>query len=319
MIYTHINYKDTMMYKKILGLVMAPLIASLFSGCVGSSEQLTVKELPQNKHVTFNFPSKDPVSGEAIVFDLKDYLSDKHTKVVPFLGKVNWNVLTFNDEVLKLSKYERFHRIKKGRHYYGGTRVTPIQDGFELSYENGENSKGYILDKTIFTINYVKADDNSTVFTFPKTFVHQAASNIIGIEMDRLDSPNHLEEDAKHVFNRLDKVVLKLRRNYTLKGEVDTTYGDRSVYGNFERMLGKYDWSQSQKEYSNEIKKENTYTFTYGKESYPLGVAVYPYRDGSKVVYTLYIDYIVNSDGTCSLSTDDMESIKEKIVSIANN
>ena len=48
-------------------------------------------------------------------------------------------------------------------------------------------------------------------------------------------------------------------QQYVLSGEVNTKYDDRSVYGNFERMLGKYDWSKSTKNYSNEIKKENTY------------------------------------------------------------
>lgn len=137
--------------------------------------------------------------------------------------------------------------------------------------------------------------------------------------MDSLDPLANLEKDAKSIFNNLDNVVLSMERKYTLKGEVNTKYGDRSVYGNFERILGQYNWQESDKSYSTEIKKENTYAFKYNENTYPLHIEVYPYREGSKVVYSLYLRYDVSSDGTSTLSKEDIEAIKTKLSSIVND
>ena len=299
--------------------MMGLIVASVFSGCAETTDQLKIPQVPKNKTVVFAFEETDAVSGEKLVFNFNDYLSDKHNEKDIVYGTINWNVIQFSSELAKLSKYKRFHRVNKDGTDYKGIRVSASDHEFDFSYENGEHNRGWFLNKAIFKINYTQEHNNSVVFTFPQYYVHHSKRNIIGVEMEPIDTLQNIEKDAKSVFENLDKVVLLIYRTYTLKGEVNSKYSDRSIYGNFERILGKYSWKGSDKHYTNEIKKENTYAFTYGKKTYPLHIEVYPYREGTKIVYSLYLEYEMRSDGTSSLTKEDVASMKAKIASIAND
>ena len=145
--------------------------------------------------------------------------------------------------------------------------------------------------------------------------------NLVG---DKLCMLNINEADAIKAINYLPNYITVYKKQYELKGEVDTKYSAKSVYANFKRLLGEYSDNRYNNRYGsknniNSTKIKNKFALPFLKKTLPLYVDVYPYRDGSKVVYTVSIPNDITSDGKIHLTKDDIKNIKHKIESIVKD
>jgi len=174
-------------------------------------------------------------------------------------------------------------------------------------------------------INIKEKSKNNFLITasFPQQYTIKPDSSFVGSEFDPLDKPNKLEADAKRMFNSLKDKPLEIQRKIEFKGEVNTKYPDKAVYANFKRILGEFvnwrSWSRSSNERISESKKQNSFILKVNGKSYPLHVEVYPYRDGSKVVYSTTLKYTINSKGNSTLNAKDIKELQKKIEDIINN
>lgn len=128
---------------------------------------------------------------------------------------------------------------------------------------------------------------------------------------------NELKKDTIRIFNEASTMKGFVKKSYFMKGEVNSQFNDTSTYANFLRILGQYKFDNSVK--VDDIRKKNTFTFKYKNTNLPLYIQVYPYRNGSKVVYEVEIPYEVNSQGGISITKEDIDSIKKQIEKIAND
>ncbi|MCX6061138.1 MAG: hypothetical protein NT103_02675 [Campylobacterales bacterium] len=294
------------MKKSLFSALLAAGLLIGFSGCAGVGAG--VPETKQLQHsepkvVTFNFPSQDSVTGENLAVDLSSY--------------------NLSNEIVKLSTYPAFHITRQasdGIHItdYSGLKVEKKQGSYLLRYANGDlNNNSWYLTESDFDINYAQNDTNRLTFIFPKDYKFQPFRNAIGIAIDPLASQSNLEADAKSVFDKLDQLTLTINKNYAFKGEVNTKYPDKAVYANFKRLMGIYNWRVEDK--VSDIKKENTFTLTVQGKQYPLYVEVFPYRDGTKVIYSTTVGYVINSKGSCSLNQTDIKELNKQIEKIIND
>ena len=297
------------MLKKIaLGSLISSLIIG-FGGC--GPAQVQVKPMSnlsvsdRSQVLTFSFPKVDPISGEELIFDPGEY--------------------NFSYHIAKLSKYPEFHIVRGGVvRKYRGLKVVKHPDKYILDYANGNyhpSTDSWYLNGAKFTLFYKRISDNQISFTLDDKYRYQPCSDAIGVDIDPLDTLQNLEKDSKNVLSKLKTIKITLKRRYHLKGDINNKFNADSIYANFKRLMGNYNWRYyyGGKEKLTEVKKENTFNLDVNGKKVPLHVEVYPYRNGSKVQYEAYIPYTIDSDGITSLKKSDIDALKNKIADVVND
>jgi len=298
-----------MLKKIIIGATVSALIIGL-SGCGGGPGQIQVKPMSnlsvsdRTQILTINFPKIDPVSGEKVKFNLNNY--------------------DFTDQILKFSQYAKFHMTRGGTiPDYAGLKVQKTSNKYILNYENGELNDRWFLNSTKFTIFYKKLNNNKISFTLDNKYKYQPCKDLFETDIDPLDSLKKLENDSKNILSKLGTLKIIFHKSYHLKGNINNKYKADSIYANFKRLMGNYNWSSYY--YNNntgkltEVEKENTFNLKVNNKSIPLHVKVYPYRNGSKIEYEAYLPYTISSDGKVSLSKKYIEQLKTKISNVIDN
>lgn len=288
------------MQKKIFSFALVAVLGLGLSGCFGKpgARPPETSQL-QNigpKTITFNFPPKDSLTGENVKFDL--------------------NGEDFSSTLASYSKFPAFRATRFGPITdFSGLKVEKKPTSYVLKYDNGHrNNSSWYLTEAIFDIKY-NVNDNQITFMFPTNYTYQPFADAIGIDIPPLASKQTLEADAVSVYSKLDNLVVSFKKSYDFKGEVNTKYPDKAIYANFKRILG--DWKTNDK--LTEVKKENMFSLTFKGQTFPLYVEVFPYRDGSKVIYSSKIIYTIDSKGNCSASKADIEALNKQIEKIIND
>ena len=297
-----------MMLKKVIAGVATGVLLVGLNGC-GGPAQMQVKPISnlsvsdRTQILTINFPKVDPISGEKVMFDLNSY--------------------DFSGQFLKLSEYKKFQMTGGGEiPHYEGLKIKKSSNKYILDYANGEYNNMWFLNSAKFTIFYKQLNNNQMSFTLDSKYDYQSCSDAIDIGIDPLDSLQNLENDSKSILSKMKTLKITFNRRYHLLGNINSRYKADSIYANFKRLMGTYNWRSyygSDKEKLTEVKKENTFNLKINNKYIPLHVEVYPYRDGSKIQYEAYLPYSINSDGTVSLSKKEIETIKNKIAKVIND
>lgn len=297
-----------MLKKMIVGTMTSALLIGL-SGCGPAAMQvkpmsgLSVSD--RTKVLKLNFPEVDPVNGEKIIF--------------------NPNRYNFSNQIIKLSKYSKFHITRNGTiPDYKGLKVNKSSNKYILDYANGEyNTNSWYLNSAKFTIFYKTLNYNKISFTLDDKYKYQPCSDAIGVDIDPLDSLQNLENDSKNILSKIGTLQIVINKRYHFTGDINSKYEANSIYANFKRLAGTYNWhsyyGNSDKEKLTEVKKENSFNLKVNGKYIPLHVEVYPYRNGSKVQYEAYIPYTISSNGSASLSKIDIEKLKSEIANIVND
>ena len=193
-----------------------------------------------------------------------------------------------------------------------------------LIYTNGENYKPARYEaKDIFNFPVsVQNDTTKGLYNFlvqyPSSVISNSATDGLGKTIKQLDTLANLDADAKKLFTNL--MNKKIPLNLKIDGEINTKFNNASIYANFERKLGVYIWKANEITTNMDITKEKyfIYKFSDGK-LLPLHIKVYPYQDGSKIVYDIVVPYWVDMKGGMSISKQDIDTIRADIIKIAND
>lgn len=287
---------------KVSITVLASVI--LLSGC--GAGQLEVKKMdkPLSNTVEYNFPSVDPISGEKVIFDI---------------SKVN-----ISKDIIKLSKYIKFKRTRRGAvSKYKGLKVRQKNNAYTLSYSNGEKNTGsWYLNEAIFKIGYSKVGKNKIQYTLEDQYQYQPYSNAIGMDIPPLGKLEDLEDDAKNILKKLNDITIVRTKVFKFSGELNSKYNETSVYSNFKRLAGTFNWRNYRninREHLSETRKANTFNLKIGNKYFPLHVEVFPYRDGSKIKYSADIFYTLTSNGDVSVDKKTIEKIRTDIKNIVED
>lgn len=294
------------MFKQVVSMALTVAIGVGFSGCFGKpgakpAESSQLQRI-ESKTVTFNFPVKDDVTGEKVQIDL--------------------NSQNFSDDIASYSKYSKFHATRNAKPGinitdYAGLKVEKQRDSYLLKYANGHQNNGsWYLTEAIFDFKF-KVNDNQITFMYPTNYTYQPFADAVGLGIDPLAPKSSLEADTANVFSKLENLTVSIKNEYSYKGEVNTKYPDKAIYANFKRILGNYNWHAEDK--ISEVKKENTFALNFKGQTFPLFVEVFPYRDGSKVIYSSSIQYTIDSKGNCSASKSDIDALNKQIEKIIND
>jgi len=289
-----------MKINKILtaGLIGATLVIG-FTGCVSEplpAKKISIRDVGVIKQeYKFNDKlSKEEVSKNSIIHNLINKMS-KNSNYYSIrrrgLREYGKNI-SYKDNILKIEY------INGEKHTTGTENLTKVI--FKLPCKITEKSKNDFLLNIKFSVNYDI-----------KPF-----KDAIGMEIKPLDKLSNLENDAIKLFNVVKKPIT-IKRYIEFKGEINTKYPDKAVYANFKRILGNYSWRENEK--INDVKKQNTFTLKVNDKLYPLYIEVYPYRDGSKVVYSTTLRYVIDSKGGSTLNAKDVKALHKKIEDIVNN
>ena len=259
--------------------------------------------------------------------------------------KIKINGLTKNDyitsneissairtRIFNTSKYKIYSKSPYRSYTYEGLEVFQNNTNINLQYSKNRFKgksvkKGNTKYKIIKTTDIV---DNNTIVNlkYPNSYVINETKyddGFGGTNYYRVDTAEELQKDFDNIYKSLNKpYTITVNRKYIKKGEINTKYDDKSIYANFERMLGKYNW-RSWKRLSNnnvsvnDIKKENTFALKLNNIIFPINITVYPYRGGSKVSYTAYVPYTINTKTGASITMKSIDSINTLIEKIINN
>ncbi len=124
------------------------------------------------------------------------------------------------------------------------TNETKDSDGSFVSV-NGDSSSHTYKD-IIFDI-ILKFDKTPTgtkvTETLPTSYAIDRSDMFELISKSAVDTPENLYADLSKVANQNNIIMPQL---YILTTEVDNKYDPSTIYGNFERLMTKYDWASSQ-------------------------------------------------------------------------
>lgn len=101
------------------------------------------------------------------------------------------------------------------------------------------------------------------------------------------------------------------------KGEVNTTFKPESTLANFERILGRY-VSRGPDATIYDVKRDNLFSYRVDQQLIVLKLAVFPYRDGTKIAYEASLPYTLGANGY-KFSYDLPDRFKVGVEKIAND
>ncbi|EDM23815.1 hypothetical protein [Caminibacter mediatlanticus] len=308
--------------KKSLTVIAIILGLISLTGCsTGPGQPQIHKIQTQQKEVSLklNFPKNDPVTKKAFNISKIDKINLKQQIINYMYKKSNYrkySTFTIKDENLINSP---LLKISLGK--------ATIRKGLQINDENHififkyMNSKNNFTTFTKFKIPY-KFYAKKIIINYPNKYTYIPATDWKGTQIKPLDNPQNLKKDVFRILNNLKNVKLYISKRYILQGEINTNYPANSIYANFKRLMGQYRgnyyWENSTEKIS-PIEKENTFNLKIKNKIYPLNIKVYPYRNGSKVIYKAYISYKVYSDGTSTLTKKDIENAKKEIKRVVND
>lgn len=237
----------------------------------------------------------------------------------------------------KTDKYfwYEFDGVKKYKYSRTNSYAGRIPNTFVVNYEKGiANSWLEGRDGDISFVRYIIS------YSIKET------NDMYEIRMDMLDkyytgvcegpmSNDYCRSLPIEVSKALNDVKLKITqtkhnlvpKQYTITGEVNSNYNPESTYANFERKLGVFvdknkstiqmKYQEAKQINTTDIEKKKVYNYKYKDELLPLSVAIYPYRNGSKVIYELTVPYVVSDK--YSLTQGGINEIKSEIAKISND
>lgn len=228
------------------------------------------------------------------------------------------------------------YREKKNRdtkdYWVGGLGISPSDSGLDLVYSANSINK---LDNNTYYYETVHVDERRAKFgvdiadskdaykvtlTCPTSYTDydQFRGGVLFEEYQNQYPPIAVTNDLN---NLCENSSISIGQVELVEGEFNTKFKPDGVYANFERILGAN--SSVTRNLSHvktfDINKAQTFKFKLDNGSTELGINVYPYRGGSKVLYAYNYRYQVNGDNETSYSTSQLKKVREQIIKIAND
>lgn len=314
-------------YKVISGIFLF-LLSITFTGCIGLDiqppQQQKLTKVPKNLQITQHYKLQGISDSDSIPKSEIDNLLVK--KLYDMSSK---RALKAYDVSRKHGKMLSARKLGLEIESTKTAFILSYKAGYEYYNEDGSTKKIYAYKKYIIGKKYHDEGKNiSITVSYPQSYeiVTITQGMKIGFNLDGFDNS---DEDVYNLFKSFSedstnlvhivKEGLNVNKSLIKDGEINTKFNSEAVYANFERKLGKYKWGYNSNIKIGDLKKENTFKLKLGKKIVPINITVYPYKNGSKVVYKAFIDYTINTTRGPDVKTEDINAIHSKIVSIAND
>jgi hypothetical protein len=264
-------------------------VAILMSGCATTKSTTTV-QLEPGKTVEYNVPVA--LTGEN---PSMESLASTYTN--------------------SLARFTGYRAVSRQDNILTGVRVTSAKNAATISYihrnDSGSLKNDYFAE---FKIDATRNGDTSIIKVSCPSAISHDLSSLSALPWSPFISEEEVTQDVKGLCN---KVVLSFTTSES--GEVNTEYNDSSVFSNFSRKLKSYSpKAEEVKQY--DLEKSKWFYITEGTKTYKVAVSVFPYRNGSKVVYksSRTLNCIPNQ-GCPEFDAAFGQRLKSAIASIAND
>ncbi|MDO9599090.1 MAG: hypothetical protein Q7J47_15345 [Azoarcus sp.] len=133
------------------------------------------------------------------------------------------------------------------------------------------------------------------------------------------------EKIGTSVSNACASTAVLVPYTEEFKGEINTAFNDVSVFSNYKRKLSPvpatvwHAYRDELKVTSLDIEKSQQFLVPSPRGNVIASVVVFPYRNGSKVVYAFGYRYFVKGDGTTTYSQAEVDGIKKMMADTAND
>lgn len=297
------------MIKNISSSILAAGLLLGLSGCSNMNAPKPTQDITSSKSVTVNqtYIFNDPLDNSSV--DQKEMLS--------VIAKTMSSSSSFTDK--KSVWNGTFNNIK-------GKTVEPSESKITVTYVNGDNNchkcvNGESVSKVVFNLPSQITQSKQSTYEFkcnmPTSYNVIPHTDAMGFDHPLLATTSILENDTFKMLNSLNGTPLTIKKSFNFKGEINTKYPDKAVFANFKRILGQYRWNSQDN--ITEVKKQNTFAFNVNGKEYPLYIEVFPYRDGSKVIYSSALEYTLDSKGGSTLTKKDIDNLHKQIEKITND
>lgn len=282
-------------------LLILPVFIMLIGCSMIQVKPETVQLLPQNKEFVFieESPSGRKITENEIIEKIAEQIR-KNSGIRP-LGKI--------------------HSGSGQLYYLKGLDIKVNGNAIAMSYVNGDyhESVNIKYSTDIFAKYEVDINTNNG-----KKYVNVRTPSIVDLKPGKgvlfipirpLISMPEAIADINNINKMIDPEITDFRR---CVGEIDVKYNDESVYANFSRLLGLYNYKNDEiKKY--DIKKDRVFNLGLTTEPLPVKIVVYPYRNGSKVVYEFESKFSIKSNGTTTFDESKINNYVATIRKVANN
>ncbi len=227
-----------------------------------------------------------------------------------------------------------------------GLAVRESGAGVSLVYTNAD-SQGKVT-QTIGRYAVALAQESANTkasFIAPTEFINNIGRGTLFLAVAPLLDEQELAEEVRRIHANLRPVIYL---DHQVKGEFDSEFPDSSVYANYVRTFG-----NRKGMVAIDIEKSITFCFERSErgqsleaalnkrtpsrrlldesqrsrfgdrptfcenDQVPVSVAVYPYREGSKVKYSFSIAYSLQPDGTSTFAQAEVDTLERQIEAIA--
>ena len=285
-----------MMRKKIVTIILIG-IGMLFSGCV-SSQNLQPKTITLNGNSkSYEFIKIDPIDNREIT--KSELLKDLNLKA---------------DEILDIdSKY-----------------ITTNENSFSMNFKMHVP----MLCKSEVIINRdFKIIENTKSFIFtlfePKQITIDKDAYWENMSSQKLCMPGRKESFVLNLASQFPNKIILKTKEHQVKGEINSKYPMKSVYSNLKRELRPMTvrgYKKSERITSDSIRNKfrlEAISYEeddlYNKDEKSVDIKLYPYKNGTKIIYTMNFKYSIDSLKKPSLTKNDIKNTQKKLLKILND
>lgn len=127
------------------------------------------------------------------------------------------------------------------------------------------------------------------------------------------------EQAVRNFVTICEKSTPAIQSVEYVKGEVDSKFASEAVFANFSRLLRLQSDLKKEEVKAFDIEKAEVFALSIPQLDTALALSVFPYRGGSKALYSIKYPYTVRADGTSSYDPAVIAQAKQRIEAVAND
>lgn len=210
-----------------------------------------------------------------------------------------------------------------------GSIKKDVGNNAELQYNQNTNNIeisyrwALALNHNILSADYtLHISDNTPNWIVSLKCPTSMTSDIVDMSITGIPKFNHTGI-ASRIVSSCHNLEFSIPFTEEVKSEIDTQFNDVSTFSNFRRKLkpARDAWlaySKDTKATALDIEKSEKFYAPSPYDDTLISIAVYPYRNGSKVLYAFAYKYSVTPSGT-TYNKNVIDDMKKSITLIAND
>ncbi|MEJ2756774.1 MAG: hypothetical protein P8104_13380 [Gammaproteobacteria bacterium] len=127
------------------------------------------------------------------------------------------------------------------------------------------------------------------------------------------------EKVVKNFVAICDNASPVVKKVEYVKGEIDSRFSSDDVFANFSRVLRENNGYSNEEVKAFDIEKASIFELTTEHLDTTLAVSVFPYRGGSKTIYSFMYPFTANSQGETTYNHNVVRRVKQRIEEIVRD